>query len=67
MNMYRTTSIGRRDCMGMVNTKDPSLAMHLSHLAFDIWAKAIVSYCVTLKTPPSVKELQWFPISNAQS
>ncbi|KAH9806972.1 hypothetical protein DFH28DRAFT_865166, partial [Melampsora americana] len=42
MTMYRTTSTGRRDCMGMVNTKDPSLAMHLSHLAFDIWAKAIV-------------------------
>ncbi|EGG06176.1 uncharacterized protein MELLADRAFT_87328 [Melampsora larici-populina 98AG31] len=41
MTMYGTTSIGGRECMGMINTKDSSLEMHLSHLAFDIWAKAI--------------------------
>jgi hypothetical protein len=44
MAMYGTTSIGGRECMGLVNPKDSSLAMHVSHLGFDIWAKAIVSF-----------------------
>ncbi|KAH9808188.1 hypothetical protein DFH28DRAFT_1070122 [Melampsora americana] len=69
MAMYGSATIGGRECMGLVNPKDTSLAMHVSHLGFDIWAKAIVNkqVGVTLKTPPSGKEFQWLPISNARS
>jgi hypothetical protein len=43
---YGKSTIGGRECMGMVNPADPTMAMHLSHYAFDLWAAAIVSLSI---------------------
>ncbi|KAH9825042.1 hypothetical protein DFH28DRAFT_1077483 [Melampsora americana] len=65
MLMYGCVSIGGKECMGCVNPANPNKAMHLSHLAMDIWAHQLSDHKpgVTLMRPPSGPEFKWFPIS----
>ncbi|EGG12503.1 uncharacterized protein MELLADRAFT_88919 [Melampsora larici-populina 98AG31] len=69
MKMYGCVSIGGKECMGIINPANTNEAMHLSHLAMDIWAEllAIHKPGVTLMRPPTGPEFQWLPISKLHS
>ncbi|EGG12062.1 uncharacterized protein MELLADRAFT_89274 [Melampsora larici-populina 98AG31] len=69
MTMYGCVSIGGKECMGIINPANTNEAMHLSHLAMDIWAEllAIHKPGVTLMRPPTGPEFRWLPISKLHS
>ncbi|KAH9824786.1 hypothetical protein DFH28DRAFT_1143628 [Melampsora americana] len=72
LKKYSNMSIGGKQCMGCINPRDPTMAMHLTHAMLDIWAEDLLNKKpdVTIVTPPTREGFTWLPIkskSNVQS